>query len=305
MTGSGANPWIPVQVAPATQRAYAADWHAFASWCQAHGESALPADAQTLLKWLTHQVEARYATATITRRLLTVRRAHLVAGHPCPVGTPEVQSYWYLARRHLGTAQRRVEPVTLERLQVMVATCDASPAGRRDHALLVIGFAAALRRSELAQLDLDDIEPHHDGLVLTIRRSKGDQHGSGVRLGLPRGVNAVTCPERVLANWKIHLNTTSGPLLRPVDRHGNIATRHLTGRSIAEIVKRRAAAAGLDPAHYSGHSLRAGFATSAATAGASELAIARQTRHRSLAVLRTYIREGDLFKLNAATQIGL
>ena len=90
-----------------------------------------------------------------------------------------------------------------------------------------------------------------------------------------------------------------------MDRHGNIANRHLTGRSIAEIVKRRAAAAGLDPAHYSGHSLRAGFATSAATAGASELAIARQTRHRSLTVLRTYIREGDLFKLNAATQIGL
>lgn len=292
-------------VGPATQRAYAADWRAFTSWCAAHGEAALPADSQTLVRWLTHQVEAGYATATITRRLLTISRTHLVGGHPCPVYSPEVQAYWHMARRYLGTAQRRVEPVTLQRLQTMVATCDQGPAGRRDHALLVIGFAAALRRSELAQLDLDDIEQHRDGLVLTIRRSKGDQYGAGHRLGLPRGVNASTCPERVLAAWQDNLDTTSGPLLRPVDRHGNIANRHLTGRAIAEIIKRRAAAAGLDPARYSGHSLRAGFATTAATAGASELAIARQTRHRSLAVLRTYIREGDLFKLNAATQVGL
>jgi site-specific recombinase XerD len=305
MTQATSLPPMPRQVAPATQRAYESDWRAFASWCAAHGVTTLPASPQTLCLWLSHQVEASYATATITRRLLTIRRAHLAAGHPCPVNTSEVQERWHAARRQLGTAQRRVEPVTLQRLHRMVATCGSEPAGRRDHTLLVIGFAAALRRSELAQLDLDDIGHQHEGLVVTIRRSKSDQYGAGHRLGLPRGTNESTCPVRVLAAWQQLLGTTAGPLLRPVDRHGNIANRYLTGRAIAEIVKRRAAAAGLDPAHYSGHSLRAGFATSAATAGASELAIARQTRHRSLAVLRTYIREGDLFKLNAATQIGL
>ena len=305
MTRNQPLPPIPVQAAPATQRACGIDWRIFTSWCVTHGEVALPARPQTVVRWLSQQVEAGYAAATITRRLLTIRRTHLAAGHPCPVTTPEVQERWHAARRHLGTAQRRVEPITLDRLQTMAATCEPSSAGRRDHALLVIGFAAALRRSELAQLELDDIAQHRDGLVLTIRRSKGDQYAAGHRLGLPRGTNPNTCPERVLAAWQDHLDTTSGPLLRPVDRHGNIATRHLTGRAIAEIIKRRADAAGLDPGRYSGHSLRAGFATSAATAGATELAIARQTRHRSLVVLRTYIREGDLFTLNAATQIGL
>ena len=305
MTGGATDPTTATRLAPASQRAYASDWRAFTSWCTSQGEQALPASPDALCRWLSNQVEAGYAVATISRRLLTIRGTHLAAGHRCPVDTPKLQACWHQARRDLGTAPRRVEPITLQRLQTMVATCDPSPAGRRDHALLVIGFAAALRRSELAQLDLDDIEQHCDGLVLTIRRSKGDQYAAGHRLGLPRGVNAATCPERILATWHHHLDTTSGPLLRPVDRHGNIANRHLSGRAIAEIIKRRAAAAGLDPARYSGHSLRAGFATSAATAGASEVAIARQTRHRSLAVLRTYIREGDLFTLNAATQVGL
>ena len=158
---------------------------------------------------------------------------------------------------------------------------------------------------EIAALTIDDIEEHPDGLIVTIRRSKGDQHGHGHRLGLPHGTNPDTCPTRTLQTWRQAADLDPGPLFRPVDRHSHIGARHLSGRGIAEIIKRRVNLAGLDPARYSGHSLRAGFATSAAATGATETAIARQTRHRSMTVLRGYIREGGLFRTNAATTIGL
>ncbi len=292
-------------IAPATQAAYETDWRAFTTWCHRHGSNPLPSDPDTVLRWLADQEENGYATSTIARRLLTIRRMHLDPGYTSPTDTPEVQIAWRRARRRLGTATRKVAPITIDVLRQMVTTCPPSPAGLRDHALLVIGFAGALRRSEIADLNLADIERHADGLILTIRRSKGDQHGAGHRLGLPRGTAPSTCPERTLSAWAQQLNPASGPLFRPVDRHGNIAARHLSGRAVAEIIKRRAAAAGLNPDRYSGHSLRAGFATSAALTGASEITIARQTRHRSMSVLRGYIREGDLFKLNAATTVGL
>ena len=140
---------------------------------------------------------------------------------------------------------------------------------------------------------------------MTIHRSKGDQYGTGHRLGLPHGRHDDTCPTRSLAAWTRHLPADGHALFPAVDRHGNIASRHLSGRAIAETIKRRVVAAGLDPDRYSGHSLRAGFATSTAAAGATEIAIARQTRHRSMEVLRGYIREGDLFRTNAATSLDL
>jgi integrase len=187
----------------------------------------------------------------------------------------------------------------------MVATCPPNTAGRRDRALLVVGFAAALRRSELAELTCDDLQPCAEGIILTIRRSKTDRYGAGQRLGLPTGTNPHTCPQRTLAGWVAHLDPAAGHLFRAIDRHGNISPQPLSGRAIAQIIKKRAARAGYNPDLYSGHSLRAGFATSAAAAGVNETVIARQTRHSSLPVLRTYIREGNLFRLNAATSVGL
>ena len=292
-------------LAPASHRAYDTDWRAFTTWCHRHSLEPLPADPDTVLRWLADQEEDSYATSTIARRLITIRRIHLGHGHTSPTATLSVQTEWRRTRRRLGIATRKVAPITIDILRLMATTCQPTPAGQRDHALLVVGFAGALRRSEIADLNLADIERHADGLILTIRRSKGDQHGVGQRLGLPRGTSPSTCPETTLDTWTQQLDPASGPLFRPVDRHGNIAARHLSGRAVAEIIKRRAKAAGLNPDQYSGHSLRAGFATSAALAGATEIAIARQTRHRSMTVLRGYIREADLFKLNAATTVGL
>jgi site-specific recombinase XerD len=292
-------------LAPATERAYLTDWRAFTTWCHQRGRQTLPADPDTIVSWLADQARDGYATSTIARRLIVVRRIHLVHGYPPPTDTEQTKTVWRRTRRQLGTATRQVAPITIDRLREMVATCQETPAGHRDQALLVVGFAAALRRSEIAHLTCDDIQPCSEGIILTIRRSKTDQLGAGERLGLPHGTNASTCPQRTLTRWMAHLDPSAGPLFRPVDRHGNIAQQPLSGRAIAEIIKRRAALAGHDPDIYSGHSLRAGFATSAAAAGVTETTIARQTRHRSLSVLRNYIREGNLFSLNAATRVGL
>jgi site-specific recombinase XerD len=291
--------------APATAKAYRSDWRSFQSWCETRERPSIPAEVDTIVSWLHDQAAAGYATATIGRRLTTIRRVHQLYGLPSPTEASPATATWSALRRRLGTAPRKVAPATIEILRRMVATCEQTPSGCRDRALLVVGFAGAMRRSELASLTVADIESHADGVIVTIRRSKGDQYGAGQRLGLPYGSSPDTCPVRTLTGWRHLADLRDGPLFRPVDRHGNIASRHLSGRAIAEIIKRRAHAAGLDPDRYSGHSLRAGFATSAAAAGATEIAIARQTRHRSMAVLRGYIREGDLFRTNAATTVGL
>ncbi|MGH7732529.1 MAG: site-specific integrase, partial [Gemmatimonadales bacterium] len=142
-------------------------------------------------------------------------------------------------------------------------------------------------------------------LVVTIRRAKTDQEGAGEKVGVPYGSNPATCPVRTLTAWKEAASITVGPLFRPVDRHGNVAPTALSGLAVALIVKGRAEEAGLDPEDFSGHSLRAGLATSAAAAGVPERIIAATTRHKSMTVLRRYIREGDLFRENAAAAVGL
>lgn len=291
--------------APATRRAYRCDWQAFQLWCDSQARCPLPADAQTVRAWLEDQAAAGYAVATIQRRLVTIRQVHRQHGITSPTDAPEVAAAWTAARRRLGTAPRQVAPITIELLRRLVANCATTSAGHRDRALLVVGFAGALRRSEIAALTVNDVERQPDGLIITLRSSKSDQQRAGQRLGLPHGSRPDTCPVRSLTAWQHTADLQHGPLFRPVDRHGNIADRHLSGRAVAEIIKRRVKAVGLDPARYSGHSLRAGFATSAAAAGATEIAIARQTRHRSMTVLRGYIREGNLFRTNAATTIGL
>jgi integrase len=187
----------------------------------------------------------------------------------------------------------------------MLATCEDGPLGIRDRALLLIGFAGAFRRSELTSLDVADLDFIGNGMTIRLRRSKTDQEGRGETVGIPWGANRETCPVLALQAWLDTAAITTGPIFRPIDRHGNIRPQRLSDRAVALIVKRHAEAAGLDAAKYSGHSLRAGLATSAAMGGASERAIMRQTRHRSLPMVRRYIREGDLFRENAAAQVGL
>ena len=177
--------------------------------------------------------------------------------------------------------------------------------GIRDRALLLVGYAGGFRRSELAGLDVEDVTETADGLVLRVRRSKMDPEGKGTSVALPYGSAAATCPVRSYRAWIAAASLTLGPAFRAVDRHGRVAAGRLDAGSIARVVKRAAAAAGLDPALYAGHSLRAGFATQAFLNGVTEVSIMRQTRHKSLNTLRKYIRDRSLFRDNPAAKLGL
>jgi integrase len=177
--------------------------------------------------------------------------------------------------------------------------------GVRDRALLLIGFAGGFRRSELTALDAADVAGTRDGLVVTIRRSKTDQEGEGRKIGVPYGSNPATCPVRSFQSWLESSGITEGPLFRPINRHGKMAATRLSGAAVGEIVKKYVEAVGLDASHFAGHSLRSGLASSAAAAGASERSIMNQTGHRSEKMVRRYIKDGSLFRENAAAVLGL
>jgi integrase len=187
----------------------------------------------------------------------------------------------------------------------MVGTLPDSLIGHRDRCLLLVGFASAMRRSELVGLDVDDIEDTRDGLIVTIRRSKTDQEAEGRQIGIPYGSDPATCPVRAYRRWLEASGLDSGPVFRSVNRHGTLGANRLGGRSVALVAQSHAQAAGLDPTSVAGHSLRSGMATSAARSGATEAQIMAQTGHRSLPVLRRYIRRGSLFNDNAAAKLGL
>jgi integrase len=167
----------------------------------------------------------------------------------------------------------------------------------RDRALLLFGFASAMRRSELAALDFEDLEETPDGLRVTIRRSKTDQEGHGDVIAIPRGM--ITCPVAALKAWLQVAHITAGPVFRPIAKGERISNARLTDHSIANIVKAHAARVGLDPAGFAGHSLRSGFLTSAAARGASVFKMADQSRHKSMDTLRSYVRDAEIFKRHA------
>jgi integrase len=177
--------------------------------------------------------------------------------------------------------------------------------GLRDRALLLLGFAGAFRRSELVGLDVADLEFSSAGLVVTLRRAKTDQEGRSRRIGIPYGSSEKTCPVRSLQAWLETARISDGAVFRSLDKFQRVQSKRLSDKAVARIVKRRAAAVGLDPERYAGHGLRAGLATSAAAGGASERVIMAQTGHRSADMVRRYIREGNLWRENAASLAGL
>jgi integrase len=238
--------------------------------------------------------------------MAAIGAAHKAIGLESPASMRHgaVASVWAGIRRTHGTAQNAKAPVLVDDLRAMVRNLRPGLIGIRDRALLLLGFAGAFRRSELVALNLEDVQVTSDGLVITLRRCKTDQEGEGRKVGVPYGSNPETCPVRALRAWQETSSIEGGALFRSINRHGQIGSR-LSGYAVALIVKRYASAAGLDRAAYSGHSLRAGLATSAAIAGASERSIMAQTGHRSAAMVRRYIRDGSLFRENAAARVGL
>ena len=283
-----------------TRRAYASGLRHFQAWCIGRGLASLPAAPQTVALYLADHA-GTLKVSTLQQRLSAIAGVHKLKGLDSPTRHAAVTTVWSGIKRTHGTAQQGKAPVLRTDLRAMLAALPDSLTGIRDRALLLIGFGGAFRRSELVALDWSDIEETGEGLVVTLKRSKTDQEGEGAKVGIPRGRTPETCPHAALRGWQ-EASGSEGPVFRSLTRHGRIGGR-LSDKGVAIVVKRAAEAAGLDPSRFSGHSLRAGLATSAAAAGASERAIGNQTRHKSLKVLRGYIREGSMFRENAAATV--
>jgi integrase len=307
--GAAAQSYASASSAANTRRAYRADWADFVAWCEQVGQNALPASSLAVADYLAARAEGGegqppLAVATLERRLVAISRAHELKGLPSPVDS-WVRTVMKGIRRKHHSAQRRVAPLVIEVLRQTVLALPETLQGQRDRALLLLGFAGALRRSELVALLVADLRFVPQGVILTLRQSKTDQDGAGLLKGIPFGQHAQTCPVRAVQNWLKAAKLADGPLFRPIDRHGNLRPKRLNGSDVAVIIKRSVAAAGFDPAEYSGHSLRAGLATAAASVGAASYRIRRQTGHASDRMLEVYIREGSLFNDNVAGLLGL
>jgi integrase len=284
--------YVQAGIAPATKRAYRADLNRFEAW----GGTIPATDAQDAAYLADHAAVLK--ASTLTRRLAAVSIAHDARDLPNPVRTPLVRATMRGIRREHGADQHQAKPLLREDLFVVLGAMGDRLKDFRDRALLLVGFAGGLRRSELAAINLVDFDRIREGIILTIRRSKTDQDGVGRKIGIPFG-RTIHCPVRALEAWLSIARIEDGPVFRSVDRHGRVSGR-LSGEAVSLIVRYRIAAAGFDPAGYSGHSLRAGFATSATRAGVSTFKIRQQTGHASDAMLARYVREGELFLGNAA-----
>jgi integrase len=287
-----------------TKRSYSSDWADFTAYCLQHGVNPLPADLPTIIDYLTDL--ARTAkVSTINRRATSISQAHQAKGYQSPTHSLPVRALLRGIRKAKGTAQKGKAALLTHDIRAMIAALPNNTIGSRDKALLLLGFAGAFRRSEIASLRVDDLTFGTEGITVLLRRSKTDQEGEGRKIGIPYGNNPDTCPVKAAEDWLQAAGITEGSLFRSVNKGGRVQSTPLCDKAIALIVKRTAEAAGLNPDEYAGHSLRAGLATSAAMAGVEERVIMKQTGHKSVNMVRKYIRDGSLFRENAASQVGL
>jgi site-specific recombinase XerD len=292
-----------------TNRAYRSDLGHFTLWCHRFSLAAMPATPETVALYLSAMVSATppAKVSTVRRRLVAISQAHRAAGHPSPTTTEVVRKAVAGIGRRFGSRPRQVAALRLEQLRALLDATPGDDLGAvRDHALLLLGFAAGFRRSELSALDVEDLHFVTEGVDVLIRRGKTDPQGRGRTIGIPRGRHPETCPVTALHHWIGTARLESGPLFRQILHYGrHLGPDRVSPQGIARVVQRAADRAGLNPKEFAGHSLRAGFATEAAARGASERAIMAQTGHRSVEMVRRYIREGDRYRENASSLLGL
>jgi site-specific recombinase XerD len=296
--------YIRVSKAANTLRGYQSDWRDFYAWCESHGLCPLPASPEGVAAYIAESA-GRLKVGSIQRRLNAIAEAHKAVGMESPTHAAIVTNTMKGIRRTKGTAAVQKSAALTADIRAMLDAADAGTIGARDRALILLGFAGAFRRSELIGLDAEDCVFGKDGFTITLRRSKTDQQGAGRKIGIPYGSNPETCPVRTVQAWLELAGVSAGPLFRSINRHGQVQSGRLSPVDVARVVKKLADRAGLDAGKYAGHSLRAGHATSAAIAGASERSIMNQTGHRSVQMVRRYIREGNLFRENSAGKLGL
>jgi integrase len=285
--------YVADSLAANTRRAYLSDLAHFEGW-----GGRIPADDTLVASYLAAHAET-LSVATLVRRLSSISKAHAARGLTNPVRAELVRSTLRGIRRRRGSAQREAKPLLKDDLFAVLDAMGDTLKDARDRALLLIGFAGGFRRSELVAIDIGAVEFVRQGLIVTVQRSKTDQLGTGRKVGIPLGRTRY-CPVAALEGWNARAGLSAGPVFHPLSRHGQVIETRLSGEAVSLVIKERVAVAGIDPAGYSGHSLRAGLATSAAQAGVSTFKIKAQTGHASDAMLSRYVRDGELFADNAA-----
>jgi site-specific recombinase XerD len=288
--------------ADATVRAYTSDARVFQDWCARFGFRSLPASPEAVAAFIVSEAEEGRAASTLGRRLAAIRYAHKLAGAADPTEDEGVRAAMKGARRKMGVAPTQKAAVTAEVLTAILMRTPDTLTGKRDRALLALGFAGAFRRSELVALDVVDLVEDPEGLRVRVRRSKTDQEGRGLEKAIPHG--RFIRPVALVREWLDAAGVIEGPVFRPVSRSGNVRSPdpgtgeapRLTTQAVADIMKRYCTAAGLDASTFGAHSLRAGYITTAAERGADLARIMDQSGHRDPRTVVGYIRRANAFK---------
>jgi integrase len=290
--------FIAAATASSTRRAYRSDVAHFVG-----RGGYIPATAEQVARYLADHA-AVLSMATLARRLAGIRAAHVERGFPDPTKGELIRLTFRGIRRRFGRPQCRVAALSSDDLRAMVTSLGQSTKDTRDAAILLIGFGGAFRRSELVAIDCNDVEIRESDAVMVLRRSKTDQDGHGRAVSIPR-VPSLLCPVAALEKWLRVSQVKNGPVFRPVTKSGTVKTGRISPEAIACILKNLIQTIGRDPARYSGHSLRAGFATGAARMGVPMWRIRAQTGHLSDSMLERYIREGELSSIDALKMLSV
>jgi integrase len=299
-------------ISESTRTAYESDWLHFYRFCRQHGMADLPADADTVVLYLTAMAESRLSISTISRRCTSITAIHRASGYDSPVKTDKVARVFRGIKRETGKPQNKRKALSWKEVKRIKDLCDSTMIGIRDAAIILLGWTSALRRSELVALNIGDLDISDTGIIVTVARSKTDQDGSGVHVGIPRSIHDPNhCPVLAVENWISRYTAKRNgekhvediPLFAKIGPSGRCRwwsqpEGRLSARTISLIVKRYVSLAGMSPEIYAAHSLRRGLATEAGAVGVPERIISRHTRHRSISVLRGYIEDGTIWHEN-------
>ena len=285
--------YVRASLSANTRKAYVSDLAQFEAW-----GGSIPSSPETVAAYLSARANVLHP-GTLARHLVAIGKAHQAKGHTSPTSSTLVKAVLRGIKRAHGTRQDGAKPLLRDDLFLVLDRLTIRPKDLRDRAVLLLGFAGGFRRSELVGLDVEDLERVRQGLIVTLRRSKTDQTGLGRKVGIPFG-RTKYCPVKAVEAWLEHSRICAGAIFRPIAKSGVVQSTRLSTDGLCRMLQARVSEAGFRSAGYSGHSLRSGFATSAAQAGVASWKIRQQTGHASDAMLLRYIRAGEMFLDNAA-----
>jgi len=292
-----------------TVRAYKSDFNDFGLFCTQNGFKSLPSEPKIVSLYLTHLSTRDIKMSTLKRRLVSIGVIHKLKGHYLDTKHPIIIENIMGIKRRKGSFQKGKKPLLINNLKLIINVIDEfnkeDIKKLRDRSIILMGFSGGFRRNEIVSLDYEDLDFVNEGLKINLKRSKTDQFGEGSVKGLPYFDNSVYCPVLSLKNWIEISNIDSGPLFRRFSKGSKLSNNRLTDQTVALLIKKYLQLAGIDNRNYSGHSLRSGFATSAAESGAEERSIMAMTGHKSTEMVRRYIKEANLFKNNALNKLKL